>query len=106
MFLYSGVLETCKSVSNLTVIFNRHSTFSLVHPIAQVVSHWLSIAMAWIQFQTKSCGIYVEDFLRVLQFPLPILIQPADSFAFSDLFQFKTTFQKVNNLDIQYNSWD
>jgi hypothetical protein len=46
--------------------------------IAQAVSRWLPTAVAQVQAQVRSCGICGEqygiaaDFLRVLQFTLPI----------------------------------
>jgi hypothetical protein len=50
--------------------------------IAQAVSRRLPTAAAWARSQVKSCGICGErsgagvGFLRVLRFPLPILIPP------------------------------
>jgi hypothetical protein len=50
--------------------------------IAQAVSRWLPIAAARTQSQVRVCGIGGEQsgtgtgFLRVLRFPLPILIPP------------------------------
>jgi hypothetical protein len=50
--------------------------------IAQAVSHWLPTAAPRIQSQVKSCGICGRQsgagagFLRVLWFPLTILIPP------------------------------
>jgi hypothetical protein len=48
--------------------------------IAQAVSRWLPTAAARVQSQVKSCGICGGQsgpgFLRVLWFPLPILIPP------------------------------
>jgi hypothetical protein len=50
--------------------------------IAQAVSHRLPTAAAQVWFQVRSCGICggqsgtVAGFLRVLRFPLPILIPP------------------------------
>jgi hypothetical protein len=53
---------------------------SVGHAVAQVVSHWLLIAMAQDEFQLRSCGICGAQsgtgagFLRVFWFPLPIQI--------------------------------
>jgi hypothetical protein len=50
--------------------------------IAQAVSRWLPTAAARVRSQVRSCGICGGQsgsgagFLRVLQFPLPILILP------------------------------
>jgi hypothetical protein len=50
--------------------------------IAQVVSRWLPTAAARVRSQVRSCGIRGGQigtgagFLRVLRFPLPILIPP------------------------------
>jgi hypothetical protein len=50
--------------------------------IAQAVSRWLSTAAARVRTRVWSCGICGAQsgagagFLRVLQFPLPILIPP------------------------------
>jgi hypothetical protein len=50
--------------------------------IAQAVSRWLPTAAARVRSQVRSCGIWGGQsgtgagFLRVLQFPLPILIPP------------------------------
>jgi hypothetical protein len=53
--------------------------------IAQAVSRRLLTAAARVRAQVKSCGIYGgksgagAGFLRVLRFPLPILIRPTAS---------------------------
>jgi hypothetical protein len=50
--------------------------------IAQAVSPWLPIAVAWVQAWVLSCGICGGQsgagagFLRVLRFPQPIFIPP------------------------------
>jgi hypothetical protein len=50
--------------------------------IAQVVSRWLPTAAARVRSQVRSCGIHGGQggtgagFLRVLRFPLTILIPP------------------------------
>jgi hypothetical protein len=50
--------------------------------ITQAVSRWLPTAAALVRSQVRSCGICGGQsgtgacFLRVLRFPLPILIQP------------------------------
>jgi hypothetical protein len=50
--------------------------------IAQAVSRWLSTAAARVRSQIRACGICGGQsgtgagFLRVLRFPLPILIPP------------------------------
>jgi hypothetical protein len=50
------------------------------HAIAQAVSQWLPTAVARVLSQVTSCGICGghngsgTSFLRVLRFPLPILI--------------------------------
>jgi hypothetical protein len=50
--------------------------------IAHAVSRWLPSAAARVRSQVRSCGICVGQsssgagFLRVLRFPLPILISP------------------------------
>jgi hypothetical protein len=52
------------------------------HAIAQAVTRWLPTAAARVRAQVRSCGIcgglsgIGAGFLRVLQFPLPILIPP------------------------------
>jgi hypothetical protein len=56
--------------------------YNLGRAIAQAVSRWLPTAAARVPSQVRSCGICGEqngtgaDFLRVLRFPLPILIPP------------------------------
>jgi hypothetical protein len=61
------------------IILIRQSTFRV---ISQAISRRVSTAAAWIRTQVTSCGIYGEQgsieagFLRVLRFPLPILIPP------------------------------
>jgi hypothetical protein len=63
------------STAKHTVIM---STVTVSWP--QTVSHWLPTLAAWVRAQAKSCGICDGQsgtgagFLRVLQFPLPILI--------------------------------
>jgi hypothetical protein len=55
--------------------------FVLGRAIAQAISCWLPIAVAWVRIQA-ACGICGgqsgtgKGFLRVLQFPLPIIIPP------------------------------
>jgi hypothetical protein len=46
--------------------------------LAQALSRWLSTMEVRVQARDWSCGICGGqiDFLRVLQFPLPILILP------------------------------
>jgi hypothetical protein len=52
------------------------------HAIAQAISHWLPTAAAQVRSQVRSCKICGGQsgtgagFLRVLRFPLPILIPP------------------------------
>jgi hypothetical protein len=52
------------------------------HAIAQAVSRWLSTTAAQVRSQVTSCGICGGQsgtgagFLRVLRFPLSILIPP------------------------------
>jgi hypothetical protein len=55
---------------------------SLGRVIAQAVSRRLPNAAAWVPVQVRYCGVCGgksgtrEGFLRVLRFPLPILIPP------------------------------
>jgi hypothetical protein len=50
--------------------------------VAQAVSRWLPTAAAWVRTQVRLCVICggqcgtEASFLRVLRFPLPILIPP------------------------------
>jgi hypothetical protein len=59
-------------------------TCVLGHAIVQEVSRWLPVR---IRSQVRSCGVCdgqsgtEEGFLRVLRFPLPILIPPNDSYS-------------------------
>jgi hypothetical protein len=63
------------------------------HAIAWVVSHRLPTAAAQVRAQIRSCGICGErsgtgvGFLRVLRFPLPILIPPTALHSSSSIFQ-------------------
>jgi hypothetical protein len=60
--------------------FPKLSSFG--RAVAQVVSRWLPTAAAWVRAGVRSCGIFGGEsgigagFLRVLRFPLPILIPP------------------------------
>jgi hypothetical protein len=59
-----------------------HINFKLRHAKAQAVSRRLPTAAARVRSQVRSCGICVGQtgtgagFLRVLRFPLTILIPP------------------------------
>jgi hypothetical protein len=65
------------------------SLLYLGRAIAQVVSRRLPTAVARVQIQAMSCGIFGEQtgsengFLRVLRFPLPVLIPPTDPYSSS-----------------------
>jgi hypothetical protein len=53
------------------------------HAIAQVDTYWLPTMVAWVRFQSRSCGICGGQsgwnwgrFLQVLWFSLPVFIPP------------------------------
>jgi hypothetical protein len=63
-------------------IFNTSSTFGYSRAIAQAVSRRLPTAAVWVRARVRSCGICGRQsgteagILRVLRFPLTILIPP------------------------------
>jgi hypothetical protein len=63
-------------------MFKYRVIFNLGRAIAHAVSRWLPTAAVQVRSQVRSCGICGgesgtgEGFLRVLRFPLPILIPP------------------------------
>jgi hypothetical protein len=70
-----------KKINRWTSV-NNPLTHGLGRAIAQAVSRWLPTAAARVRAQVRSCGIcggqsgVGAGFLRVFQFPLPILIPP------------------------------
>jgi hypothetical protein len=67
---------------NMLALRNTNCKVQAGRAIAQAVSRRLPTAAARVRFQVRSCGICDEQsgtgagFLRVLRFPLPILISP------------------------------
>jgi hypothetical protein len=74
------VLHFSLLCSVLTDSENHSASYTIGHAIAQAVSRLLPTEMAWVRTQVRSNGICGEQsgtgtgFLRVLAFPLPILL--------------------------------
>jgi hypothetical protein len=80
---YGGVAVAILNKQSRIVNRGDHHTWVLEgRAMAQAVSRWLPTAVARVRSQVKSCGIRGGQsgtgarFLRVLRFPLPILIPP------------------------------
>jgi hypothetical protein len=69
--------------------------------IAQAVSRWLPTTVGRARSRLRSCGIcggHSEtgtDFLRVLRFPLPILVPPAAPYSLPTVYRLDT--EKLTN---------